>query len=238
MPPSSLTMVGLAPSGKPTQPTTHPPRANTTPLASNDIQQSISKQRFNTFSDFGNYTKFSTHSYVEPHTKTPPPKVITQQTHHDGTPHHTSNQTNLQKKQSPREQHISLSYSKSLQQAKPNAQPSPYPHSDNRNLNDHSNRKVISLPTPYHLPNMRKCHSSKPLEPPNTPMRLPTITQTMSQPNHNCFWFPPLADKPYQAPVTNNKTPSKQPLAIPALPTATNNRCMMPPMNQRNAITT
>jgi len=234
-PPSSLTMVGPEPSGKPTQPTTHPPTSNTTPLASNGIGQSISKHRFNTLSNFGNHAKYGTRSYTEPRTKTPPPKVITQRTHHDGTPH-TSNQTNLQKNQSPRE-NVSLSYSKTLQQAKPNIPPSHYPHSVNCNLDDRSTGQVNSLPTPYHPPNMRKSHS-KPLKPPRTPTPLPTTTQTMSQPNHNRFWTRPPAVKPHEVPVTNNKTPITQLPAIPALPTATNNRRTMPPMNQRNAITT
>jgi len=236
-PPSSSTMVGLALSGKLTQPTTHPPRANTTPLASNGIRQSISKHRFNPLSNFGNHAKFGTRSYAEPRTETPPPKGITQRTHHDGTPH-TSNQTNLQKNQSPREQNVSLSYSKNLQQAKPNIPPSHYPHSVNRNLNDRSNGQVNSLPIPYCPPNMRKSHS-KPLKPPRTPMLLPVTTQTTSQPNHNRSRIQSPAVKSYQDPVINNKTPITQLPAIPALlPTATNNRCTMPPMNQRNANTT
>jgi len=78
MPPLSSTMVGPALSGKPIQPTTHPPRANATSMASNDNQQSISKHCFNTYSNFGIYTKLGTGSYVETCTKAPPPKVITQ----------------------------------------------------------------------------------------------------------------------------------------------------------------
>jgi len=78
MPPSSSTMVGLAPSSKPIQPTTHLPRANATPLTSNDNQQSISKHHFNTYSNFGIHAKPGTGSYIETCTKKPPPKVITQ----------------------------------------------------------------------------------------------------------------------------------------------------------------
>jgi len=131
------------------------------------------------------------------------------------TPHQKP--TKPTKNQLPRENQTLLSYSKSLPHAKPTAQQFLPPPPANHNLNDQSNGPANSLLIPYHPPKMRKSNSSTPLKPPSTLMLLPTTTQPMSQQNHNQFWLPPLAVKPYHASATHNTINIMLQPAIPAL---------------------
>jgi len=92
-------MVGLALDGKLTQAIKPLPSAHAILLVLDGIKQSTSKHQFITFCTTGTYNKPGTSSYTVACTKTSttPSTVITQNTHHDNTPHHTRNLPNLQK---------------------------------------------------------------------------------------------------------------------------------------------
>ncbi len=112
--------------GKPTQATKPPSNVHAIPLVMNGVHQSTSKHQLVTFRTSGIYAKPGTGSYTVSCTKTPS-TVITQRIHHDENPQRTRNLPNLQKNHLLREQQVLFNQLEILPNAKPNAQPSPYP---------------------------------------------------------------------------------------------------------------
>jgi len=238
MPPSPLTMAGPAPSGKSTQPNKPPPIDHTTPLPLNGIHQRNNKQRFNTHCTFGTHAKPGTSSYAETCTKTPTPRVITQQTHHDDTPYHIKNLPNIQKIQLSSKNQKLLSYSKSTPHTKPPARPSSYPRPPtDQNLNDQSNAPINSLFIPYRPHKMMTNNNSTSLAPPGTLTQPSTTTQTTPQQIHKRYWLPRLNVKPYHASATHNTINIPPQPPSQAHTPATNNMHMTPPISQPAAIT-